>query len=304
MNSIWASRAVPAILAAMGAGALTLWIAVPSQYASLEKRVPDMDVGTATTQAVKVVTDLKGALVAGEGKPGELPGAWPGFRGPRLDAISTEQVPLIREWKSTGPAKLWSVTLGEGYAGAAVLNGRVYVLDYDETGRADVLRCMSLADGKDIWRRSYNIDIGRNHGISRTVPAVTDKYVITLGPKCHVVCADAQTGDFKWGIDLVREYRTTVPPWYAGQCPLIDGERVILAPGGSSLMIAVDCATGNVLWKAPNPRQWSMTHSSIAAMTFNGKRMYVYCGSGGVAGVSAETGAILWETTAWKVNMA
>ena len=52
-----------------------------------------------------------------------------------------------------------------------------------------------------------------------------------------------------------------------------------------------------------------MTHSSIVPMEFAGKRMYVYCGTGGVAGVSADDdvnsgGQILWETTAWKIDMA
>ena len=42
---------------------------------------------------------------------------------------------------------LWSIELGEGHAGAAVRDGRVYVLDYDRQAEADVLRCLSLADG-------------------------------------------------------------------------------------------------------------------------------------------------------------
>ena len=36
-----------------------------------------------------------------------------------------------------------------------------------------------------------------------------------------------------------------------------------------------------------------MTHSSVMPMEFAGQRMYVYCGSGGVAGVSAKDGALL-----------
>jgi outer membrane protein assembly factor BamB len=32
--------------------------------------------------------------------------------------------------------------------------------------------------------------------------------------------------------------------------------------------------------------------------------MYVYCGSGGVVGVSADDGSILWETTEWKISIA
>jgi len=37
---------------------------------------------------------------------------------------------------------------------------------------------------------------------------------------------------------------------------------------------------------------------------FAGKRMFVYCASGGVLGVSAEDGAILWDTTDWKISIA
>jgi outer membrane protein assembly factor BamB len=102
----------------------------------------------------------------------------------------------------------------------------------------------------------------------------------------------------------VREFNTEVPPWYAGQCPLIDGDRLILGTGGDALVVAVDCGTGAVLWRSPNPRNWQMTHSSLTPMEFQGRRMYVYCGSGGVAGVSAADGAILWDTTDWKISIA
>ena len=32
--------------------------------------------------------------------------------------------------------------------------------------------------------------------------------------------------------------------------------------------------------------------------------MYVYCANNGVVGVSADTGAILWETSDWKISLA
>jgi outer membrane protein assembly factor BamB len=199
---------------------------------------------------------------------------------------------------------LWKIEVGEGHAGAAVSNGRVYLLDYDRQKQADALRCLSLADGREIWRYSYPVKVKRNHGMSRTVPTVTDKYVVTLGPKCHVMCLDAKTGEFRWGLDLVNDFGATVPPWYAAQCPLIDNGRAILAPGGRALMMAVDCETGEIVWETPNPRGWSMTHSSIIPLDFAGRRMYVYCASGGVVGVSAEDGRILWDTDAWKINVA
>jgi outer membrane protein assembly factor BamB len=39
-------------------------------------------------------------------------------------------------------------------------------------------------------------------------------------------------------------------------------------------------------------------------MEFGGERMYVYCANKGVVGVSAKDGAILWETTDWKISIA
>ena len=71
------------------------------------------------------------------------------------------------------------------------------------------------------------------------------------------------------------------PLWYAGQCPLIDGDIAVIAPcGDKALMIGVDCETVRVVWETPNPHGWEMSHSSIMPMTLNGKRMYVYCAIG------------------------
>jgi len=137
------------------------------------------------------------------------------------------------------------------------------------------------------------------------VPAATDKHVVTIGPKCHVTCLDAATGQMRWMLDLVRQFGATVPPWYAGQCPLIDGDKVILAPGGpDALLVAVDGMTGKVLWKTPNPDGWRMTHTSIVPMELEGRRTYVYGASGGVAGVAADDGTLLWRTPEWRIRIA
>jgi outer membrane protein assembly factor BamB len=129
--------------------------------------------------------------------------------------------------------------------------------------------------------------------------------VVAIGPKCHVVCADALTGELKWGLDLVRQFGTTVPPWYAGQCPIVDDGLVILAPAGNTnLLMAVEASTGNIMWNSPNPRGWKMTHSSITPVEFEGQKMYVYCADKGVVAVAANTGELLWETTAWKISIA
>jgi len=228
---------------------------------------------------------------------------WQGFRGDDFDGILDSEIPLARQWPDTGPTKVWDVALGEGYAGPAVYDWRVYMIDYDMEQQADAIRCFSLDDGQELWRYSYPVKIKRNHGMSRTVPAVNGKYLVTIGPKCHVTCLDAQTGEFKWMIDMVREYGTKTPLWYAGQCPLIVDNTVILAPAGKYvLMMAVDLETGEPVWTCPNPQQWEMTHCSILPMRFGNKDMYVYPGSRGIAGVSAEDGTLLWQTDAWYLR--
>ena len=167
-----------------------------------------------------------------------------------------------------------------------------------------MLRCLA-GDGSEVWRRSYKVKVKRNHGMSRTIPAVNEKYVVTIGPKCHVLCADAKSGEFRWGIDLVREYKTKEPPWYAGQCPFFDGDKLILAPAGEDvLMMAVNQETGKPVWTTPNDNGWNMTHTSILTWTFGGKKLYVYCASGGIVAVEAATGKVVWQTDEWKVNIA
>ncbi len=245
---------------------------------------------------------LTGILETFDGIASALPGSWPRFRGADFDNISKANVKLADRWPATGPKILWSVDLGEGHAAPAVLNGRVYLLDYDEEKRADVLRCFSLADGKEIWRRSYGLPAKRNHGLSRTIPAVTPDFIITIGPRCHVSCVETETGTFRWGIDLQKEHGTTEPLWFTGQCPLIDDGLAIIAPAGPEiLMMAVDCKTGKIVWTAPNPNGWKMSHSSIMPITLHGKKMYIYAAIGGMAGISTD-GKTLWEIP-WSASV-
>ncbi|MEI6696573.1 MAG: PQQ-binding-like beta-propeller repeat protein [Bacteroidota bacterium] len=235
-----------------------------------------------------------------------LIGKWPHFRGADYDNINKEKIKLIDHFGKEGPKILWKADMGEGHAAAAIFNGKVYVLDYNEAKKADVLKCMSLETGEALWRRSYSVHIKRNHGISRTIPAVTEKYIVSIGPKGHVMCVNTDKGDFLWGIDLEKEYAAEIPFWNTGQCPLIENGIAIIAPGGTSLMIGVDCSTGKTVWKTPNPDKWKMSHSSIMPMTFGGKKMYVYSAIGGVCGISAEgkdAGSLLWKCSDFGPNV-
>ena len=252
------------------------------------------------------LVDIGGIFEKFDGIPAPETASWPRFRGKYFDNISRSNIELTSGWDNAGPNILWSVDLGEGHAGPVIANGMVYLLDYNEEKRQDILRCFSFQDGKEIWRRGYDLYIKRNHGMSRTVPAVSDSYVVTIGPKCQVMCVSADSGQFKWGIDLVREYDVEVPLWYTGQCPLIDDTIAIIAVGGNSLMIAVGCESGKVIWETPNPNNWQMSHSSILPITIEGIRMFVYNAIGGIVGVSAggeDAGKILFESAEWDQSV-
>ncbi len=233
----------------------------------------------------------------------ELSETWPRFRGSDFDNISKSDVKLISKFGNEGARIVWSKELGEGHSGAAIYKGLAYLLDYDEEQRADILRCYSLTDGKEMWQRGYSLNIKRNHGMSRTIPAVTEDYILTMGPMCHVMCLDRETGDFLWGLDVAREYESEVPLWYTGQCPLIDDGKAIIATGGKALMVAVDLETGEKIWETPNPLGWKMSHSSVMPFTYGGRKMYVYSAVGALVGVAADgddAGSLLWSTTVWN----
>jgi len=300
---------ITGFFALIAAGVLIWWYADDHYPAGIVERVPGMD----NRPKIEPRPD---SVVIGEffdtlNQFDEYAyGEWTRFRGMYFDNINHDTVPLAESWDSTGPPVVWKKTLGEGYAGASVHDGRVYVLDYDERRKADVLRCFSLKSGIEIWRRWYYVDLKRNHGYSRTIPAVTDKYLVTIGPRAHVMCLDPISGNLFWTLDIEKEFAipgTTkgriVPDWYTGQCPLIDNDVAVIATGGKALMTGIDCATGKELWRTPNPDTLRMSHGSIMPMVIHGKKMYVYNAIGGVCGVSAEDndrGRLLWTTKEWN----
>ena len=285
------------------------WWLLKVQPLDLSERIPGMD--NRSKMETRSDTVIIGQFFDTLAEMDALvPGDWPRFRGSEFDNISKDMTPLAESWDSSGPAIIWRTTLGEGYAGPAVHNGRVYLLDYNERKKADALRCFSLSSGKELWRRWYYVDLKRNHGYSRTIPAVTDKYVVTLGPRSHVMCVDPVKGNMLWSHDLEKEFgikgtekgRIT-PDFYSGQCPLIEDGIAVLAPGGRALMIGIDCASGKILWQTPNPDSLRMSHGSIIPMVIHDKRMYVYNAVGGVCGISAEktdVGKLMWITTEWS----
>lgn len=232
-------------------------------------------------------------------------GEWACFRGRNHDnqVVNTTKMTLMEgDFK-----ELWSVETGEGHAAPVISEGRAYVLDYDEQLSSDALRCFDLLTGRQLWKRWYRVPMKRNHGFSRTIPAISNAAVVTIGPEGHVMCCDKISGAMLWSIDMKKRFGTEIPFWYTGQCPLVDNGVLVLAPAGTdTLMLGIDVKSGTTLWATPNTVKLKMSHSSVIPMTLGGHRTHVYVGVGGVCGISAEEstrGQLLWSTSKWQPSV-
>jgi outer membrane protein assembly factor BamB len=219
---------------------------------------------------------------------------WPQFRGPDRTNVSKE-TGLLHKWPDSGPRRLWSVPVEQGYAGAAIVGGRLYHHDYDSKKAEWMVNCRSLATGQLVWQFREPREIRPNHAITRTVPAVDGRFVISLDPKAVLHCLDAKTGKQVWRKSLVTEYQTTIPSWYNGQNPLQEADRVIVATGGAAVMVALDKATGKEIWRTPNPGAVLMSHASVIPAVLGGVKQYLYGTLAGPLGVSARDGKLLWS---------
>lgn len=295
---------VPVIILLMIA-VITWWL-VHNPVSSFTYSVPGMDKRIQGKQVTTETISVGEDFTFFKDEP-LVPGTrWNRFRGSDYDNISKERIPLIDSWGSAGPKILWKKAMGEGHAAPAVYDGRVYILDYDERTKSDALRCLSLFNGEELWNRRYKVHLKRNHGLSRTIPAVNEKYVVSIGPRGHIMCVGRLKGELLWGLDLEKEYDTEIPFWYTGQCPLVENDTAIIAVGGKSLIIGIDCKTGKKVWETPNPKAWKMSHSSLMPMVVNGKKMVVYCAIGGICGISisgSDKGKTLWETSAFSPSV-
>ena len=246
-----------------------------------------------------------GVLTPGEGKPSTDTGSWPQFRGAHRDGIvpAADATGLYDTWPAEGPKVLWTLDdLCMGYSGAVIEGGRVFFNDYDSKTRHWMTRCVSLADGAEIWRWSYRRPIRPNHAITRTTPATDGTYVVSFDPKATLHGFNAATGERLWARNITAEYGARNPPWYNGQCPLLDEGRIIVGVGGrKALMAAFDLATGEVIWTTPNEAKHKLSHSSVMPGVIGGKRQYVWCTLQGMVGVDAADGKLLWEVL-WTPN--
>jgi outer membrane protein assembly factor BamB len=241
----------------------------------------------------------------GQSKP--LAGAWPQFRGPNRDDVSTE-TGLLKEWPKDGPTLLWQTQgAGRGYASPVVADGKVFTLgDGPSTSddKDEYVLCFNEADGKPLWKTktgpAWNMKT-EDWGSSRSTPTVDGELIYALTANGDLFCLETSNGKEKWHKNLKKDFGGNKgDQWGYSESVLIDGDHLICTPGGDKAsMVALDKKTGEKKWQAAFPKIKGAGHASVVISEIGGTKVYVqsYPQGGGepaVVGVRAKDGVVLW----------
>lgn len=224
---------------------------------------------------------------------------WPQFGGPDRDNVA-KGASLAKAWPADGPKVLWTIPMGEGFGAAAIRDGEVYVLDRIDNQK-DVLRCLDLKTGKELWTYAYDAPGKTDFNGSRAVPSVSEKYVFACGPFGQLTCVDRKTHEQVWQTNIIEPGAKT-PPWAIAQNPLLFENAVITSVmSNSGGLIAHDQATGKVLWKSRAVPSTAYVSPSLVEM--GGKPQLVMVSGKGASGVDPRTGNELWNFPNYKCSI-
>lgn len=220
---------------------------------------------------------------------------WPQFNGAARDNRSTE-TGLLSEWPSGGPRLLYTARgLGEGYSSVSVVGDRVYTMG--NVGNREMVICLDASDGRQVWAEPTGgaaYREGQGNG-PRGTPAVSDGHVYGLGANGDLACLKAADGSRVWGLNVLREFNGRNITWGISESVLVDGDRVICAPGGrGGTVVAFDKSNGRPVWRAVVPGNPAASYASVTPATIGGVKQYVAFTSRGVVGVRASDGNVLW----------
>lgn len=222
---------------------------------------------------------------------------WPQFRGPNASGISPE-THVGKDWNQRPPKMIWKTQMTDnGYAGPSVAGGRVFIIDHND--KEDVVRAIDLKTGKDVWEYRYPDAEKDNWGFSRATPVVDKNRVFALSRMGTLNCLDAKTGKKLWSRDTLEEFKGKKPGFNYAMSPLVDGNKLILCPGGpDASVIALDKTSGRTLWQGGGTREPG--YSTPVAASVGGKKEYVALMTTGLVAVDAATGAEAWTSQPLK----
>ena len=138
---------------------------------------------------------------------------------------------------------------------------------------------------------------GYRHSIGngpRGAPTVHEGRVYVEGGAGDVACLEAATGKTIWHVSLTRDLGGQVPNWGFSESPLVEGDMVIVTPGGDGGMVAaLNKDTGEVIWRSKDVTG-PAEYSSPVVAEIGGVRQIVQFGKENVFGLTVDKGQPLW----------
>ncbi len=231
-------------------------------------------------------------------------GDWPEVGGKgRLNVWS--ETGILDRFPADGLKVLWRTPIRSGYAGPAVTDGRVFVLDWVETQKPrGTERAMALDEktGQILWTHEWTADY---RGISwpigpRATPTVDGDRVYVVGADGKLFCLNVKTGAVVWHKDFVKDYSADRMKWAFdwgfASAPLVDGPRLIALVDGrpDAKVVAFDKMTGAELWRSLTT-DTDLGVGQPVIITAGGARQLIIWYPGAVASLDPATGKVYWE---------
>lgn len=139
-------------------------------------------------------------------------------------------------------AQRWTIKTGDVvHAAPAYAEGRVFVGSWD--GR---FYALDAKTGRELWHAQGGVDtLMANQQGFQSSPAVANGMVYTGSRDANLYAFDARSGQEKWRFPTGASWVITSPAVHAG--------RVYFATSDTSLVHAVDAATGQPVWQQQAP---------------------------------------------------
>lgn len=236
-------------------------------------------------------------------------GHWPQWRGPQRNGLSPD-IGLLPSWPAGGPPLVWTGKgLGAGFSSIAVSNGRIYTMGDRRDGQYVV--ALGEDKGQILWSTRVGGTHDDEYGGPRCTPAVDGELLYVVTTDGDIVSLETATGRERWRRNMPKDFGgRMMSSWMFAESPLVDGDRVIVTPGGSRAgLVALDKRTGADVWRAAIPSFGSAGadgagYSSVVISTGGGVKQYIQLMGRGVVSVRASDGVFMWGYNRIANNVA
>jgi outer membrane protein assembly factor BamB len=221
---------------------------------------------------------------------------WAGFRGTDRNG-TLPGVRIDTDWAVSPPVSLWRRPVGPGWASFSVRGNVLYT--QEQRGDEEIVSAYGLTTGEPVWRHRDRVRLNDPMGGPgpRATPTLAGDRVYTMGSTGILNALAAESGSVVWSRDVPMDLSTTIPTWGYSSSPLIIGDIVVVAAGGT--LAAYALADGQPRWVGPAGGD---SYSSPQLATIDGVAQVLLASTSGTTGVAPATGKALW-THPWNTRL-